>query len=360
MVKKAYACFAFLSDITSGNCSSSLADCRWFTRGFTLQELLAPPQVIFVDSNMDILGSRRSLAIEIADITGIPERYLSEWRTFKEASVAQRMSWASKRHTSRPEDIAYCLLGLFGVNMPLLYGEGEKQAFLRLQHQIVARNPDETVFAWMSDDPFNRRGMFARSPKEFARCQYVYRSSYKAKRPAYAPTNKGLEFPVAARITPGWAWTLLHNFLSPGENAVRIQLECEYRDPSMPVQSVSIRLVPVAEGDGVWCRTHTTNLTLQRQSRFLQLLRAWCYDYVRIYVTEPEPMRNDNDAARIIDADERSGWINDELFPNLCAPIPPMLWLVAIFCLLGRLFPHAVKMSLSRYWPGFCFLLDGN
>ncbi|THU85151.1 hypothetical protein K435DRAFT_869584 [Dendrothele bispora CBS 962.96] len=79
------------------------------------------------------------------------------------------MSWASSRKTTRPEDMAYCLMGIFGVNMPPIYGEGEAKAFMRLQQEIIKWSDDYSIFAWVapSEDHKETRGLFARSPSEF-------------------------------------------------------------------------------------------------------------------------------------------------------------------------------------------------
>jgi hypothetical protein len=107
---------------------------RWWTRGWTLQELIAPPSVVFyaaTSQGWSKIGTKGSLIDLVAARTGIRDDIL-RGLDVKKCSVAQRMSWASQRETTRTEDLAYCLLGIFGVNMPLLYGEGSK-AFLRLQ-----------------------------------------------------------------------------------------------------------------------------------------------------------------------------------------------------------------------------------
>ena len=83
-------------------------------------------------------------------------------------SVARRMPWAASRVTTVKEDSAYCLFGLFGVNMPMLYGEGER-AFIRLQEEIMKRSDDHSLFAWGSSSP-GARGLLARSPDDFAGC----------------------------------------------------------------------------------------------------------------------------------------------------------------------------------------------
>ena len=103
---------------------------KWFTRGWTLQELIAPNDVVFFDREWHEIGHATDLSEEIHQATGIEARY----RNFpQQASIAMKMSWAAKRETTKGEDLAYSLLGLFNVNMPLLYGEGAQKAFLRLQ-----------------------------------------------------------------------------------------------------------------------------------------------------------------------------------------------------------------------------------
>src|SRR5271168_851945 len=99
----------------------------------------------------------------ISEITGIPTNILLGGDV-EGASVAQRMSWASKRKTTRVEDLAYCLMGMFGINMPLLYGEGER-AFIRLQEEIIKVSDDHSLFAWKSFA--NHDGLLASSPAAF-------------------------------------------------------------------------------------------------------------------------------------------------------------------------------------------------
>ena len=120
----------------------------WFSRGWTLQELIAPRDLWFYDKDWTSLGSRSLLSkrIEVA-----VKALLIELPDFRSCSIAKRMSWASRRQTTREEDIAYCLLGLFDINMPLVYGEGPK-AFTRLQLGIMKHSNDESIFAWESPD----------------------------------------------------------------------------------------------------------------------------------------------------------------------------------------------------------------
>jgi hypothetical protein len=125
---------------------------RYFTRGWTLQEILAPMHVIFFDKDWGEIGTKATLLEDLVEITGIPSKALMQPRTIQRHSVADRMSWASKRETTRIEDQAYSLLGLFGINMPLLYGEGMK-AFYRLQLQILSESNDHSILAWKTSTP---------------------------------------------------------------------------------------------------------------------------------------------------------------------------------------------------------------
>lgn len=112
----------------------------------------------------------------LSEITGVSERVLRKAYRPEDVNVATRMTWAAKRETTRVEDMAYCLMGLFNVSMPLLYGEGER-AFLRLQEHITHASTDHTIFAWnmLLPNPGGSyetsllypRGLFAHSPREF-------------------------------------------------------------------------------------------------------------------------------------------------------------------------------------------------
>ncbi|KAJ9644436.1 hypothetical protein H2204_001788 [Knufia peltigerae] len=135
---------------TTTQVTDALPNCRWFTRGWTLQELLAPRQLTFYDSTWTSIGTRSTFGDVISRITSIPKSVLSQTFPISECSIAVRMSWAAHRITTRTEDMAYCLLGLFDVNMPLLYGEGMK-AFRRLQEEIVRQSNDFTIFAWENE-----------------------------------------------------------------------------------------------------------------------------------------------------------------------------------------------------------------
>ncbi|KAI0466755.1 heterokaryon incompatibility protein-domain-containing protein [Xylaria cf. heliscus] len=144
--KSADVCYVYLYDVED-DIKSTLAGSRWITRGWTLQELIAPREVVFYSCNWRILGTRSELSAHLATVTRIDEQFLMG-ESLDKASIAQRMSWAAARSTTREEDEAYCLLGLFNVNMSLIYGEGPK-AFRRLQETLAREYPeDHSLFAW--------------------------------------------------------------------------------------------------------------------------------------------------------------------------------------------------------------------
>lgn len=166
--RNAEVCYAFLYDLDDpeGN-AKGLEKCRWFTRGWTLQEMIAAEVVKFYDKTWTSQGSKSSLLHRIYSITGVDTKALrgGNLRFF---SVARKMSWASNRKTTRKEDMAYCLLGIFDISMPLLYGEGSK-AFIRLQEEIVRSYDDESLFAWAITNTIGETsGLLAPSPAAFA------------------------------------------------------------------------------------------------------------------------------------------------------------------------------------------------
>lgn len=120
---------------------------RWFLRGWTLQELIAPQEVLFCSKTWDILGTKHTLDAEISAVTRIPTAVLRNQKALKDVSIAERMSWAANRECTKIEDEAYCLIGIFHVNMTPKYGEGS-HAFMRLQRAIMKSQPDQSILAW--------------------------------------------------------------------------------------------------------------------------------------------------------------------------------------------------------------------
>lgn len=167
-----------------------LADCQWFHRGWTLQELIAPEVVEFYDRGWQFRGTKSLLRQRISEITAIDVDVLENSELLSTVAVGRRMSWASGRETTRVEDGAYCLLGIFDIHMTMIYGEGSN-AFLRLQEEIAKQSNDLSLFAWTAhidrnghpsrvDDhrplPWTHghqeyRGILAKSASEFANCR---------------------------------------------------------------------------------------------------------------------------------------------------------------------------------------------
>ena len=149
----ARVCYVYLADVSSHDDhhaeNSQFRQSVWFTRGWTLQELIAPFKVIFLAQDWVAIGPKRDLVDLIEEITGIAGGALLHEMSLDTFSVAQRLSWASKRETTRVEDEAYSLLGIFDINMPTLYGEGER-AFRRLQEEIMQHIPDQSLFVGWS------------------------------------------------------------------------------------------------------------------------------------------------------------------------------------------------------------------
>ena len=151
--QKSSVCYAYLNDVRyRSSDANDFRYSRWFTRGWTLQELLAPTYVVFLDDRWNELGTKSTLKDLVSEITRISIAHLTD---FKTCSIATKMSWAARRETTRVEDTAYCLMGLFGINMPLLYGEG-KNAFFRLQLELIKSYNDESIFAWQGESNFDQ------------------------------------------------------------------------------------------------------------------------------------------------------------------------------------------------------------
>ncbi|OTA96198.1 hypothetical protein M434DRAFT_393057 [Hypoxylon sp. CO27-5] len=195
----------------------NLGNCKWFSRGWTLQELIAPSQINFYDKSWNCFGSKLQLASVLSWITGVDTSVL-KGGSLDEILVGRRMSWASNRTTTRVEDIAYCLLGIFDINMPLLYGEGKK-AFTRLQEEIIRSSHDLSIFAWKADvnDTRRFRGLMANSPAEFKGCQRLVKPSFEWNNGGeYGLTSRGLRTDGLIRIGRGEAGEAGSYFMSLG------------------------------------------------------------------------------------------------------------------------------------------------
>ncbi|MBE3043755.1 HET domain-containing protein [Candidatus Bathyarchaeota archaeon] len=171
---RAKICYAYLHDATG---DQDYLDSEWFDRGWTLQELIAPGTVDFYAGDWTKFGSRSILSQSLSAKTGIAKEYL-HGADLRGASIAERMSWAAGRKTARPEDTAYCLLGIFNIHMAPIYGEGGEKAFVRLQRELLDQSDDHSYLAWTvlpgdqtapaTTDSLS--SLLARSPAAFKNC----------------------------------------------------------------------------------------------------------------------------------------------------------------------------------------------
>jgi hypothetical protein len=126
LYKEAVVCFPYLADLAiDSDMACDLQKCKWFTRGWTLQELVASKNVEFYDEAWNFVGDKIILLKDLFEITRIHKSVLQDSTSLPNFTVAQRMSWAASRQTTREEDLAYCLLSIFDVYLPLIYGEEE-------------------------------------------------------------------------------------------------------------------------------------------------------------------------------------------------------------------------------------------
>ena len=205
---KGRLCYAYLADFCytthreSVDEESAFTNSQWFSRGWTLQELIAPSNVVFFDKTWHLIGTKLGFKDSIAKKTGIDGKVL-KGEDPALSSIAKRMSWASQRKTTRIEDLAYCLMGLFGVNRPLIYGEKHK-AFLHLQVEIMRNSEDHSLFTWKTQEiPSDSNcGLLASSPKVFAESRYINPvshqniSEYMSQTP-FSMTNRGVSISLS-------------------------------------------------------------------------------------------------------------------------------------------------------------------
>ncbi|KAK3367998.1 heterokaryon incompatibility protein-domain-containing protein [Podospora didyma] len=219
--KESNVCFAYLSDLPSDTpelprlaVKMGFSHCRWFTRGWTLQELIAPELLEFYDADWNFLGTKSILRVEVSISTGIDVDVLEDVGKLSTVPVGRRMAWAANRTTTRIEDMAYCLLGIFDVNMPMIYGEGPK-AFFRLQEEIIKNTNDLSLFAWNSQPGAGTdlrptfweyhqeqfRGILASSPAEFRNClKLEHDPDSRRDNREFVMTNNGLRIDCSLAV----------------------------------------------------------------------------------------------------------------------------------------------------------------
>ncbi|KAK7735272.1 hypothetical protein SLS53_007663 [Cytospora paraplurivora] len=221
---RAMICYAYLADVAwdgdrggeDEKMFHEVQRSRWFKRGWTLQELIAPKEVRFFDKSWSFLGSKSSWAPFLEETTRIPQSVLGNAAAMRDIPVGQRMIWAFDRETTREEDLAYCLLGIFDINMPLLYGEGPR-AFWRLQEEIMKHEDDHTLFLWdlLADSEFDygqdslRGGLLARSPRNFRSCPKMSIRKIPPECPWPLVSNRGVQIGFHLKTLPQDSWSLV-------------------------------------------------------------------------------------------------------------------------------------------------------
>ena len=286
--QKSTRCYAYLSDVDEANMIEDFPKSRWFTRGWTLQELLAPKDVIFYDRQWNELGKKSDHADWISKIAGIDPKALlpdpdtnDESISLRSFCVAKKMSWASRRETRHREDIAYCLLGIFDVRMSLLYGEGD-QAFLRLQEEIIRRTDDDSILAWGLEPKMDHPQRKVSEDLKFEMTEYIEESNSLASSPKdfidcanfrYTPgsispftlTNVGLQI----RLPLVSVYQAHDNFDSPLGGSWLGLLSCSLGTSH---EFLGIPLVPDPNNDGAISRMSRVVVSGQSGSQYTSTL----------------------------------------------------------------------------------------
>jgi hypothetical protein len=293
--RRSQICYAYLEDFDGPSTYNpklkvGFGNSRWWSRGWTLQELIAPNVVEFYDCNWKELGTKSSQCEEISKITGINIRVL-QGEPPSACNVAERMTWAASRETTQLEDRAYSLMGIFGVNMPMLYDEGGR-AFIRLQEEIMKVCEDYTLFAWLprwENASSFTRGLLAESPSDFREPNYS----------DFLPSASGLIGQWAERTNR----SIEHHPPSLTSGGLRIGLLLAQRYPSrhylacltslrqLPPTLVCLSLRQVPHAPHLYERAFPDGfLYVQLDDETALRNKAYEFEYSTIYVARSSPM----------------------------------------------------------------------
>lgn len=235
--------------------------------GWTLQELLAPRHMVFYDTNWNSLGSKHDLATPISAVTGIDTKYLvSDRESLSSACISTKMSWMAGRRTTREEDMAYSLVGLFNINMDVRYGKTGTSSFVRLQEELLKKGSDDSLFAWRMPRPGaggklpgwapDEWGLFAADPSWFKdSTHFTISSSRKPTRSidnSFATTQNGVRIPaipvtvkrrlmIPAMPTIVGAWALAAVQAAANRKCDTTALNCWDRQTG---EQIALHLVP--------------------------------------------------------------------------------------------------------------------
>ncbi|KAH7125907.1 heterokaryon incompatibility protein-domain-containing protein [Dactylonectria macrodidyma] len=298
------ACYVFMGDVVleADGTMAGFHNSRWFTRGWTLQEMIAPHEVEFFDRDWHSLGHRHELVAILHQLTHVFYPILARQhcrssggyypgihcRTCKnedtllhaldQVSIAGKMKWAANRLTTREEDMAYSLMGLFGVAMPLLYGEG-KIAFQRLQQEILKIAPDQSILTWTAPPCQTAARLLAsylpERPSAF-QIEAHHRQDWRLGATDIAATMQGLEVDVRigpcvvrARASGGETLMGYHNlFLA----ALGCTIEADY------LVRVAILVEPICPDSPIrgFRRRHQNSIVILRPGTKPEFLGSLC------------------------------------------------------------------------------------
>ena len=248
---------------------------EWFTRGWTLQELLAPENLHFFDHRWQKIGDKETRSIEVQSATKIETQYLKG--NFTGACLAVRMSWAANRRTTIRDDMAYCMLGVFGISMDVRYGENEK-AFLRLQEVLVENFNDESIFAWTIDDADSSEpyGLLAPWPSCFKHsdsltidCPNLRKERQGHGYSVQRGKTRGIEFEIPGRLPDqgnGVEWNTL---IANRRSSYQLGINC-WKASKEKAGSVTIELAKDAQG--CWRRVNVGELHTGKNLRKSSIL----------------------------------------------------------------------------------------
>lgn len=260
---EAEVCLTYMVDV--GKDAKTFLQSQWFTRGWTLQELLASRKIVFYDQTWDEIGTKSSLSAQITAATRISHQHLQNFRL---ASIATKMSWQAGRTTTRTEDIAYSMFGVFDNGMDIRYGERDK-AFRRLQEEIVHRHPqDESILAWTSNEP-GPGGVLAPSVHCFRHCAHLIvtgQSGDYRPRAEYRISGQGFEITAPSTKTSVAVAAVCGHNTGTGS---KFELTLNCWDASKPSHNTVALMVKKDKG-GFYQRTNRQQLEWANNTRRLK------------------------------------------------------------------------------------------
>lgn len=266
---------------------------------------MAPRHVEFYDRDWDFRGTKKDLRKLIAKASGIGTEVLENPEGLYRLPITQRMSWAANRQTTRFEDMAYCLIGIFEVNMPMLYGEGER-AFFRLQGEIAKDTNDLSIFAWKAaaeDQKYH--GIFAASPAEFRDCGGVQLIDSTAYSPEYSVGNKGMR--IHTEVPSGLG------------DAPVLKLNCKAGSEGLPI-SIWMR----HHGGDVYSRTRSHEYCLIREYPLSHYQKTTIYILKQLDALRSRDLETSHCHAFVFRQNFNTAlFVREPHFPFLASPIEP-------------------------------------